>query len=226
MKKTIFVAAILAAFFCMSSCAPTGGGLVHNGGAAPTTTTTTPSAGAGLGTLASALTGNSGSGILGTVLSSLLGNQTSQSTIAGTWTYSGPKVVFESESILAQLGSTVASSKIESSLSNQLKKLGFTAGKSTITFDGKGNYSMAQGTKAYTGTYTFDPTTNSMTLTGMLGIASLGCTVSVVGNEMYMLFGADKLLTMASAVSKVNNTLSSLLSNYSGMKLGWAMVRQ
>lgn len=225
MKKTIFAAAILAASFVLSGCTTPGAGLVHNGG---TTTTTTPTAGAGLGTLASALTGTTGasSSILGNVLTSLLGNKTSQSSLAGTWTYSAPKVVFESESILAQLGSTVASSKIESSLSSQLKKLGFSAGKSTITFDGKGNYSMALGSKAYTGTYTLDTSTNTLTMTGALGLATLSCTVSVVGNEMCMLFGADKLLTVASAVSKVNNTLSTLLSNYSGMKLGWSMVRQ
>lgn len=224
MKKTFFTAAILAASFCMSSCG-TGAGLLSGGNSATTTST---AASTGLGTLASALTGASGSStsLLGNVLTSLLGNKTSESSIAGTWTYNAPKVVFESESVLAQLGSTVASSKIESSLSSQLKKIGFSAGKSTITFDGKGNYSMALGSKSYTGTYTLDTSSNTMTLTGMLGLTSLTCTVSVAGNEMCMLFGADKVLTMASAVSKVNSTLSSLLGNYSGMKLGWSMVRQ
>lgn len=225
MKKTFFAAAILAVSFCMSSCGLGGGsGLVHNGGAATTAST----AATGLGTLASALTGTNGAStsLLGNVLTSLLGNKTSESSIAGTWVYNAPKVVFESESVLAQLGSTVASSKIESSLSNQLKKIGFSAGKSAITFDGKGNYSMALGSKSYTGTYILDPSTNTMTLTGMLGLASMNCTVSVAGNEMCMLFGADKVLSMASAVSKVNSTLNSLLGNYTGMKLGWSMVRQ
>jgi len=223
MKKSIQFAAFFAASMMLSSCGST---TTSTLGTALTNAAvqTAASQNSGLGTLASALTsGNT----LTTVLSSLLGaTNTTTNSIAGTWTYSQPKVVFESENILAKIGSQVAGSKVESSLESQLKKIGFSAGKSTITFDASGNFSMALGSKSYTGTYTFNSSNSVMTMKGALGVASLSCTVTVNGNELYMLFDADKILSVASSLSAVNNTLSSLLSNYNGMKLGWAIVKQ
>ena len=221
MKKLTVMAAVLAASFTLSSCMMGGGGKL----ASASGTSTPSSNAAGLGNIASSLASTSGSGILGGLLNSILGNKTSEQTIQGTWPYSKPKVVFESESVLAKIGSNVASSKIESNLESQLKKIGFSAGKSQITFNADGTYVMALGKKNYNGTYTFDSASSTMTLKGALGVTTLTCNVSVVGNELYMLFGADKLLSVASAVSSVNSTLSSLLSNYNGLKLGWAMTK-
>lgn len=226
MKKSFQLAAAVAACMLLSSCGGTNNAALGNALANAATQTATAGGTtqtSGLGTLANAL---SNGNTLTSVLSSLLGTKTNQKSIAGTWTYSQPKVVFESENILAKIGTQVASSKVESSLESQLKKIGFSAGKSTITFDDKGNYTMALGAKTYTGTYTFNPENSVMTMKGALGVASLSCNVTVNVNEMYMLFDADKILSLASSLSSVNNTLSSLLSNYSGLKLGWAMVRQ
>ena len=55
--------------------------------------------------------------LLGRILSYLLnGNSITKDNIIGTWTYSSPKVIFESENILAKLGSEIASDKIEKTL--------------------------------------------------------------------------------------------------------------
>jgi hypothetical protein len=170
--------------------------------------------------------GQSGSGLLGTVLSSLLGNTTSQQSLVGTWTYSGPKVVFESENILSQLGGQVVSSNLESKLGAQLQKMGFTAGKSALVLNSDNSCTLALGNKSWPGTYVYDASTNKMTLTGVLGLAQMTCTVSVQGNQLYMLFEADKLLAVATSVSANSaSTLSSLLKSYTGLKLGWVMTK-
>ena len=70
--------------------------------------------------------------------------------------------------------------------------------------------------------------TSQLTIQGALGMANVTCTCNVVGQQMYMLFDADKLLGIASSVASASSTtssLSSLLSNYSGLKLGWAMQK-
>lgn len=224
MKKSISFVVILAASMLLNGCGTNNSKLGTDLATAAITGAVANGANgtSGLGSLASILTsGNT----LTTVLTSLLGTKTTANSLVGTWTYSQPKVVFESESVLAKIGSSVASSKIESSLNSQLKKIGFTAGKSTITFDANGNYTMALGSKTYTGTYTYNTSTSTMTMKGALGVTSLSSTVTVNINEMYMLFSADKILSIASSVSTVNSTLSSLLSNYNGLKLGWAMVK-
>lgn len=203
-------AAIVAASLTLASC-----GLGTTGNTTSTATDATTQV----------LT-QTGTDLLGSLLGSILGNTTSQQSLAGTWTYYGPKVVFESENILSQLGGQVVSSNLESKLGTQLQKMGFSAGKSTLVLNSDKSCSLALGTKSWPGTYVYDSSSNKMTLTGVLGMAQLTCTVSVQGNQLYMLFDADKLLSVATSLSsKSANTLSSLLGSYSGLKLGWVMTR-
>ena len=206
MKKIKTLAAIVAASLTLASC--------------------------GLGTTGTTTTDNNssiqqvGGDILGTILGSLLGGTTSQQSLIGTWTYYGPKVVFESENILSQLGGQVVSSNLEQKLGTQLSKMGFSAGKSTLVLNNDGSCTLTLGKRALTGTYAYDNSTNKLTLTSVLGVGQMTCTVSVQGNQLYMLFDADKLLSVATSLSsKSTSTLSSLLQSYTGLKLGWAMTK-
>ena len=222
MKKNLILASLLSLTVVLSGCSMLGG---NSGGLFG------GNSGSVLGDASNSNStlANAGSGILGGILGSLLGNSTTNAnTIAGTWIYSQPKVTFKSESVLAQIGSSVASSKIESTLDSQLKKLGFEAGKTTLAFDNQGNCQMIRGGKSYNGTYVYDKSTGQMTIQGALGVASVSPYVTVMGNQMYMLFEADKLLSVFGALSSVAKTsaLSSILSNYNGLQLGWAMARQ
>lgn len=213
--KKIIPAAILAASLTLTSC-----------GFGTTGTTTT-----GTTDVASALLGSNslqqtGTGLLGTLLSSVLGNTTTQQSLVGTWTYSGPKVVFESENILSQLGGQVVSSNLEQKLGNQLNKMGFTAGKSVLVLNSDNTCTLTVGSRTLAGTYVYDSNTHKLTLTGVLGVGQMTSTVSVQAGQLLMLFDADKLLTVATSLSsKSTSTLSSLLQSYSGLKLGWAMTK-
>ena len=218
MKRLNYLAAIVAASLTLASC-----GL---GTTTPATTTTNTNTTAATGSILGDVLGQTGGGLLGTVLGSLLGNTTSQQTLVGTWTYAGPKVVFESENILSQLGGQVLSNNIEQKLGTYLEKMGFKAGKSVLTLAGDGNCSLTLGSKTLNGTYAYDANTNKMTMTGMFVTGQLPCTVTVQNGQLLMLFDADKLLSIASAVgSKSSSSLGSILQSYSGLKLGWAMNR-
>ena len=225
-KLSIFAATVLTAFM-LSGCGAGTGSSIASG--TSTTSTTNTSAAGGLAAVGSSLlSGSTGSSLLGTLMSSLLGNTTTQSSIIGTWVYSKPKIAFESESILAQLGSTIASNKLESSLDTQFKKLGFTAGKTAFTFQQDGSCTMTLGSRSIPGTYTYNSKTGQMTIKGTLGLTNITAYVSVMGSEMYILFDADKLLNVMSAVSSVTkvSTLSSLISNYNGIKIGWTLTKK
>jgi len=212
-------AAIVAACLALTSC-----GL---GTTAPaTTTTTTANANTSTGSILGDALGQTGGGLLGTVLSSILGNTTSQQSLVGTWTYSGPKVVFESENILSQLGGQVVSNNLEQKLGAQLTKIGFTAGQSVLVLNSDNSCTLSLGNKTLPGTYAYDASNHKLTLTGVLGVGQMTCTVSVQGNQLLMLFDADKLLAIATSLSsKSTSTLSSLLNSYSGLKLGWVMTK-
>ena len=185
--------------------------------------------GTSTGTTADNSLGTAATSSLGNVLTSLLSNLTTNTDITGTWTYSNPKIVFESENILSQLGSTVASSKMESMLSNQLTKIGFSS-KSKLTLNSDKSYTFSVGSKDYAGTYTYDTKSHQLILTGALGITNYSCTAVVKNGELYMLHDADNLLALATKLSTGSknttlSTLSSLLGNYSGLKLGWTMKK-
>lgn len=169
------------------------------------------------------------SNMFSSLLSALIGNNTKQSNIVGTWVYKCPKVVFESESVLAKLGGSIASNKVESMMSEQLEKVGFTAGVTKMSFEKNGSCKLILGNREMPGTYTFDSSTNTMKITGALGKTSVSPTVSVVGNEIYMVFDADMVLNIMSSVANMSSNtakFSSLLSNYNGMKMGWAMTKE
>ncbi len=229
MKKYFFYVAVLGITALLSGCGGMGTSTSATG--LPTTTGSNTVAAGTTGTAASSLLTNvltgSGKNVMGTLLSSLLGNTTTQNSIVGTWTYSQPKVTFESESILAQVGSSIASSKIESTLGGYLSKIGFQTGKTTLTFQNDGSCQMVRNGRTYTGTYTYDRSSGRMTIQGALGVASLSPYVSVIGSEMYMMFDADKLLTVLNAAGSItkSGTITSILSNYNGVQLGWTMTK-
>ena len=211
MKQIRTFAAIVAASLTLASC---GLGTMGN-----TTAQNT-------GNIGTDVLTQTGTGILGTILGNILGGATTQQTLVGSWTYAGPKLVFESENILSQIGGQVVSNNLEQKLGTYLEKMGFKAGKSVLTLGNDGNCSLTLGSKTLPGTYSYEPSTNKRTLTGMFVTGQLPCTVTVQNGQLLMLFEADKLLSIATAVgSKGSSSLGSILSSYSGLKLGWAMSR-
>ena len=54
------------------------------------------------------------------------------------------------------------------------------------------------------------------------------CTATVSGNELHMLFDADKLLNVMTGLGSsltTNATLSTLLKSYNGMRLGFKLKK-
>ena len=214
MKRLRSLAAIVAASLTIASCGLGTTGNTTNGN----TTSNNSSNGALI---------EAGVGILGTILSNLLGSNTSQQSLVGSWTYYGPKIVFESENVLSQLGGQVVTNSLESKLGDMLSKIGMKSGKSVLTLNRDGSCTLTRNNNTLNGTYTYDPSTNKLSMTGVLGVGQMTCTVSVQSGQLYMLFDTSGILSLFSSLgSKDSGTFSSLLKNYNGLKLGWTMTRQ
>lgn len=174
--------------------------------------------------------------ILGGVVNAVTDGNTSltgKKSVEGTWTYAGPDCKFTSDNLLAKAGGEVASKKIEGEMGDILSKLGFTEG-CTFTFNSDGTYSSVANGRTINGTYTYDPETNDLQMKTRLGL-KFNATVSwpLTGNNMSLLFNADKLMTLAqtigNAVGKSSTTLSSvnsLLGQYDGLQLGMELQKQ
>ncbi len=176
---------------------------------------------------------SNGAEAIGNILGSIIGTfgqNTNQNTIVGTWTYSKPAVQFESESLLAKAGGTVASAKIVQELEPYYKKLGITSGKMSITLNEDKTCTYVIKGKTYSGTYTFDESTNKLQISGSL-LSMPAAYVSVAGSQLSLTFDSTKLLTFAGVLGGLTgsgSTLSSIAQiaqNYDGMKTGFLFTK-
>ncbi len=168
--------------------------------------------------------------VLTSIVTSVIGNvTTTESSIVGTWKYSGAECMFESESALATAGGEVAATTVEEKIASVYSKLKLTS--VTYTFSSDGTYSTKSGKITSSGTYTFDSDEQAITMKSKLGIKTVAY-VTVVGSSMSLTFDADKLMSVlkvaTSATSKYNSTMStinSIVSEYNGMKIGYALTK-
>ena len=170
------------------------------------------------------------SGIANTVTEKVTGVSTF--SLEGTWNYVGPDCKFESENLLAQVGSEIAAQKVETEMSSILSKIGFKEGVSYV-FNSDGTYTSTVNGRTTQGTYTYDSNTNELTLKTTLGV-TFNATVSRSvenSNNISLLFNADKLMSLAQTVSSAlksssTSTLSTILGQYDGMRIGFELTRQ
>ena len=168
--------------------------------------------------------------ILSGVAKAVVGNKaTTASSIIGTWTYSGPECQFESENLLAKAGGEMAAKEVEEKMIAVYNKVGMNNIRYTFNEDGTYSYQMKKRT--VTGSYVFDDAAKTITMTGKLGLKTVAY-VTVTGNDMSMVFKADKLMsilkTITGAASKVNSTaatINSVAEAYDGLMLGFGLSR-
>ena len=168
--------------------------------------------------------------ILSGVAKAVVGNKaTTASSIIGTWTYSGPECQFESENLLAKAGGEMAAKEVEEKMIAVYNKVGMNNIRYTFNEDGTYSYQMKKRT--VTGSYVFDDAAKTIPMTGKLGLKTVAY-VTVTGNDMSMVFKADKLMsilkTITGAASKVNSTaatINSVAEAYDGLMLGFELKK-
>lgn len=170
-------------------------------------------------------------GLTETVKDAVVGTtEVSESSISGTWTYSGPAVEFESENFLTQAGGEVAAQTVESKITELFEKIGFKSGSTSYSFSTDGTYTQTICGKTLSGTYTLSD--SRITMKTGVGL-SFSADVEISGSTLKLLFNADKLLelikttsgTLSSSGNTSLSTLASLIENYDGLSLGFELSK-
>ena len=178
-------------------------------------------------------TGNS---TVGNVAADLVGNllgtaEVTEKTLVGTWSYSQPCVAFESENVLATLGSSVVSTKVEKTMQNGLTKVGFTSGKVVMTLNEDKTGTIQYNGKPVNINWAVEGTNLKLTF----HIVNKGVTMNVkqTGGELQVAMKSDKLLTLLNAITEkagtVNGslgTLNTLTKNVKGMYMGLKFTKK
>ena len=168
--------------------------------------------------------------ILTGVAKAVVGDKaTTSSSIIGTWKYVGPQCQFESENLLAKAGGEVAAKEVEEKMQTVYDRIGMSGCEYTFNEDGTYSYTLKKRTMS--GTYTFNDKEKTITMKGKLGVKTVA-HVTVTGNDMSLVFNADKLMsvlkTITGTVSKVNSTaatINSVAGSYDGLMLGFDLKK-
>lgn len=176
--------------------------------------------------------GNSGlTGLIGGILEGVFSTSNIEvADMAGEWTVDGSAVTFKSENFLQKAGGIAASSAIRQKLDPYYKKYGLTGAVLTIQADGsctlvlkrmtlKGNFQKGQD-----GMFLFNITLMGRTL------SSIPTYVQKTSTSMDIMFDANKLKDILGLVarisgSKLASTASTLLNQYEGICVGFAMQK-
>ena len=157
-------------------------------------------------------------------------NATTAQTIIGSWNYKGAASEFESDNLLTKAGGSAVSSKIETEIEKIYAKIGFNTVK--FTFNQDNTFNLTLGKISSKGTYTFDSQTKKITLKTKLGV-TLNANAVTLGNNMSILFNADKLMEALKALTgmatKINSnaaTITEVLKNYDGLDVGFELTKE
>ncbi len=175
-------------------------------------------------TSSSSSSSSTASSVVSSLVSNLLGaNTLKESNLVGTWNYTGPCVVLESDNVLSNIGGTVVTSKIESEEEKILEKFGFTAGDVVLTLKSGGSGTLTVGEKSTSLTWEVSDSTLTFTVVKK----SVDVNASLSSGTLQLAMSADKLLSLmsaitnaASSVTSSASTLTTLLSKYDGLYLG------
>ena len=170
-----------------------------------------------------------GGNILDNLLGSVLGSlPITERELVGRWGYTGVSTVFESQNFLAQAGGVAAAGVLEAKLDENLTRFGFKKGSTTFVFNADHTFEANLNGMPISGSYTLDPSKKVITLSLLGGLMKFHPQVVRTASGISILFDNDKLLSLLGAASKIAGTVadsrfsyvSSLLSNYQGLKLG------
>lgn len=170
------------------------------------------------------------------VVSSVTGGQSvTVSNLQGTWTYVDPAVQLGSDNTLKQIAGAAATTELEKNLKEQCAKVGIVEGVFNYTFNADSTFTSALKKGSLKGTYSVNEADKTITFTYTAGtsnrtIYALTASTVLAGDNLTLLFNADKLLTFLTKVTSLsgNNTLQSLsqLANqYDGLMLGFDLKK-
>lgn len=168
--------------------------------------------------------------VLGDAVKNVVGDKmTTETSILGTWTYVEPECQFESDNILSKAGGEFASKEVEEKLQQIFERVGVDSCQ--YVFNEDGSFSFRAKGRTMKGTYAFDKEAKTVEMKTKLGITSTAY-VTVAGQDMSLVFNADKLMsalkTFSNTAQKYSSSVAAfnkLASKFDGMKLGFKLKK-
>ena len=155
--------------------------------------------------------------------------------LQGTWMYVNPALQLEGDNALKNVAGSLAATEAEKKMKEYCAKVGIVEGVFNYVFNSDSTFTSALKRGSLKGTYSVSPEDKTGTLRYTVGnkkltVSTLTAHVVLSGNELTLLFNADKLLKFLSTVSSISSnttlkTINKLASEYDGMMLGFDLKK-
>lgn len=176
------------------------------------------------------------------------GGALTEKAIIGTWNYSQPGVkLSSSENALSDITGSALTTTVQQKIAPYYEKVGIKPGICKFVINEDGTFSSTFGQRTFSGTYTFDPKTNALSLKygvtkpatteeGAEGAEAAAATPSLFnlgaipayaylnGEKLQIVFPMDKLLNVVTSLGSSVESLSlitELLKSYDSIKIGF-----
>ena len=170
------------------------------------------------------------------VVSSVTGGQSvTVASLQGTWTYVDPAVQLGSDNTLKQIAGSAATTELEKKLKEQCAKVGIVEVVFNYTFHEDSTFTSALKKGSLKGTYSVNEADKTIAFTYTAGtsdraIYTLTASTVLAGDNLTLLFNADKLLTFLTKVASLTSnstfqSLSQLAEQYDGLMLGFDLKK-
>lgn len=183
-----------------------------------------------LNSVLGAVSGKSSAGDVVSTLTSVFSpdKQATANNIIGTWVYSEPAIVLQSDNVLTNAAAKIAANKIEKKLQSYLTQYGIKPGALTITFNDDGTFSETLNKKTMKGKWEVKDSKLQLTISG---VKTPAITTQLSGKELMFVTDATKLLNLFKTIGKTgsNSTLStvtSLMKSVKGLQAGVTLTKK
>lgn len=186
-----------------------------------------------LGNILNSVAGNASSSTGDDLISTLTSvfssdKQASSQQIEGTWSYTEPAIVFESENFLAKTGANMVANNLEKKVQTYLSKYGIEPGTMAITFESDSTFTETIKDKSLSGRWSVD---DSKLILTYGTIAPVSITTQLSGTTLMIVTDATQLLnfmkTLGSNSSNSSiSTITKLMKSVTGMKVGLTLVKK
>lgn len=162
------------------------------------------------------------------------GKKITQENLQGTWMYVNPALKLEGDNALKNVAGSLASTEVEKKMKEYCEKVGIVEGIFNFVFNADSSFTSALKKGSLKGTYAVQEEEKTVVLRYSVGkkltVTTLTAQAILSGNDLTLLFNADKLLKFLTTISSIsdNTTLKAinkLASEYDGMLLGFDLKK-
>ena len=172
-------------------------------------------------------------GIASSVADKVTGGKLTEMALQGTWNYQGPGVKLASDNLLAEAGGAAAAGTIKSKLETAYNLVGIREGACSFSFASDDTFTATLGSRVLSGTYEFDASTHALSLhfatsSGKLNLGTLNGFAYITGTNLDMVFPADKLVGVITALGAKISSLSALvaaLNSFDSVMIGFEFTK-